>query len=162
MTRPIAPLRHTRRHSCLALAALWVSGCATVAPSGGKKVADEPYAIVEAYYSAVNRRDLLVLPAYVAPDVSWYSVIDGEWLLEVDSREALVEAFETYFARFPQTGAKIEAWLRVGDSIAVRERTNWSDGATGGGGERLGIFETADGRIVRVTYFLSEGTEAGP
>jgi len=158
VTRRVTPLRYVRSHASVALAVLWASGCATVAPVGETGSAG-PYAIVEAYYQAVNRRDLLVLPAYVAPDVRWYSVIDGEWLLEVDSREDLAEAFETYFARFPQTGARIEDWLRVGDSIAVRERTTWSDGATNGGGERLGVFEVADGRIVRVTYFLPEGSE---
>jgi hypothetical protein len=158
VTRRNAPLRCAPLYVCVALGALWASGCATVSPRSGA-VSGEPHAVVEAYYDAVNRRDLLVLPAYVAPDVTWYSVIDGEWLLEVDSREALVEAFETYFARFPQTGAKIEAWLRVGDSIAVRERTSWSDGSQSGGGERLGVFETVEGRIVRVTYFLPEGSE---
>lgn len=115
-------------------------------------------AIVEAYYAAINRRDLLVLPAYVTADVAWYSVVDGERLLEVDSREALTEAFETYFARFASTSVNVDSWLSVGDKIAVHEHTYWSDGTTSGGGERLGVFELAGGRIVRVTYFLPDVT----
>ena len=142
-----------------ALALLGASGCATNAPLTAP-AAGSAYEVVAAYYDAVNRRDLLVLPAYVAPDVLWYSVVDGEQLLEVDSREALAEAFETYFARFPQTGATIEDWFSVGATIAVRERTSWSDGATSGRGERLGVFEIAGGRIVRVTYFLPEDSSA--
>jgi len=90
----------------------------------------------------------------VSPDVEWYSFLAGERILEVENREGLKEAFETYFARFAETRATIESAWVVGDLVAVRERTQWSDGTLRGSGERLGVFELADGRIVRITYFL--------
>lgn len=137
----------------LLVAALMV-GCATTRPPAALEPGADGRAIVEAYYAAINRRDLLALPAYVSPDVEWYSFLGGERILEVASREGLKEAFEIYFARFTDTRATIEAAWVVGDLVAVREQTEWSDGTLRGSGERLGVFELADGRIVRITYFL--------
>jgi ketosteroid isomerase-like protein len=147
-------IAHARALGAVSLASLLATGCVTPGSNGARSAEAQPRAIVAAYYEAINRRDLLALPAYVAPDVTWYSIIDGERLLEVDSREALAEAFTTYFARFPETSVRVEAWLAVGTTVAVRERTGWSDGASSGGGERLGVFELEHERIVRVTYFL--------
>jgi len=146
----------------VSVASLLATGCVTTTGGNDARSADaQPRQIVAAYYEAINRRDLLALPAYVAPDVSWYSVIDGERLLEVDSREDLAAAFTTYFERFPETRVSVEAWLEAGEIVAVRERTGWSDGASSGSGERLGVFELEDQRIVRVTYFLPDGAAPG-
>jgi ketosteroid isomerase-like protein len=143
-------------------AALLLAACtiAPVRPQAGVRDGTEDVRQLEDYYAAINRRDLLVLPAYVTPDVVWYSIIDGERILEVDSREALVEAFRVYFERFAETRAEIASSIAVGDVIAVVERTRSSDGVTMNRGERVGVFEFENGRIARITYFLPSDTPA--
>jgi ketosteroid isomerase-like protein len=138
------------------LLAVLTAGCATTqAPDAhGAAANDDLKAVIEAYYDAINRRDLGVLTAYVTPDVEWYSLVGGERILEVESREGLKDAFETYFGRFTETRATIESAWVVGQLVAVRERTQWSDGTLRGTGERLGVYELASGRIARITYFL--------
>ena len=131
-----------------------LSSCAA-APSA-KPATHSPLTIVEQYLSALNRRDLLMLTAYVSPDLMWYSVVKGERITEVSGRAALAQTLSSYFARTQQTQWTIEQALVVAQTVSVRERSQWR--ADDGSGDRmsLAVYEIVDGRIARITYFLDE------
>jgi hypothetical protein len=113
-----------------------------------------PLPIVEQYLAALNRRDLLALTAYVTPDVAWYSVVHGERITELTGREALAKTLASYFAGTQKTQWTIEQATVVAQTVAVRERSQWS--ADDGSGDRvsLAVYEIVDGRIARISYFL--------
>jgi ketosteroid isomerase-like protein len=110
--------------------------------------------VVEQYLAALNRRDLLMLTAYVTPDVEWYSLLNGQYLQEVAGREALATALKTYYAQNQQTLWTIEQSMLVQQKVVVRERSAWRSAA--GPGERISlvVYELRDGRIARISHFL--------
>jgi ketosteroid isomerase-like protein len=136
------------------LVTLVFAGCATTTRQA-KPATQSSLAIVEQYVAALNRRDLLALTAYVAPDVEWYSVVDDERILEVTGREALTQTLQRYFAQNQQTHWSIEHATVVDRRVAVRERSQWHS-SDGQNGERvsLSVYELRDGRIARISYFL--------
>jgi limonene-1,2-epoxide hydrolase len=111
--------------------------------------------VVERYLGALNRRDLLMLTAYVAPDFEWLSMVNGERVLEVSGREALATALKQYFADNRSTRWSIQSANVIGDHLVVDERSEWREGDMTQARHSLGIYELHDGRIRRVTYFLS-------
>jgi limonene-1,2-epoxide hydrolase len=111
--------------------------------------------VVENYLAALNRRDLLVLTAYVAPDFEWLSMVNGERMMEVSGREELATALSQYFADNRDTRWSIQHANVIGDYLVVNERSEWRDGDMTQARNSLGIYELHDGRIRRVTYFLS-------
>jgi limonene-1,2-epoxide hydrolase len=144
-----APLR------CVWIFAALIALLSSCASTPSKQAAPtSPLTIVEHYLSALTRRDLLMLTAYVVPDVTWYSVVKGERITEVTGRAALTTSLTNYFASTQQTEWAIEQAVVVGQTVAVRERSQWR--ADDGNGERvsLAVYEIVDGRIARITYFL--------
>ncbi len=143
-----------RRHLLLSLLliATLSAGCATTAT--GSRHANAPAAVVRGYFAAMNRRDLAVLPAWVAPDVEWFSMAAGERILEVAGREELAQAWRSYFARFATTHVAIENLAAAGETVTVVERAEWRQGRESGSRRSVGVFELEDGRIRRITYFL--------
>jgi ketosteroid isomerase-like protein len=138
--------------ACIALAAL-LSACASprTKPEGAAS-----RAVIENYLAALNRRDLLALTAYVTPDFEWVSMVDGERIVEVESREALAQTLRQHFARheFYRWGA--ERMEVVGGAVAVTEYSEWRENEKPQSRTALGVFELTDGRIRRVTYFLAD------
>jgi hypothetical protein len=128
-----------------------LSACAT---TQRKTAAQSPLVVVEQYLSALNRRDMLALTAYVAPDVAWFSLVNGERLQEVDGRDALIQTLRTYFAQNQKTTWQIEQSIVVDQKVVLRERSQWR--ADEGSGERVSlvVYELSDGRIARISYFL--------
>jgi len=135
--------------SCLL--ACFASGCAT---TKSKAAPNSPFTVVEQYISALNRRDLLVLTAYVAPDLTWYSHVNNERITEVAGREALTKTLASYFANNAQTHWTIEQAVVTGQAVAVRERSQWRADDSSGERVSLAVYEIADGRIARISYFL--------
>jgi hypothetical protein len=111
--------------------------------------------VIESYLKATNDRDLLMLTAYVTPDFEWVSLVGGERIVEVQSREALAATLREYFVRYPTSTLRNESLQVVDGFVVVSERSEWQ--ASDGKGERtsLGVYELFDGRIRRVTYFLN-------
>jgi limonene-1,2-epoxide hydrolase len=138
------------RASILLLSLSSLIGCATT-PS---KSSASPLAVVEQYHSALNRRDLLVLTAYVTPDVAWYSVVNGERIQEVSGRAALLETLRSYFAQNLKTHWAIESSTVVNQVVSVRERSQWQESDSSDERVSLAVYEVHDGRIARITYFL--------
>src|SRR5215831_13645179 len=94
------PLMILRLAYCLlCVGSLLLAGCAADA-----RRADHPKAdVVDEYIAALNKRDLLLLTAYVTPDVEWRSVVNGEAILEVAGRDALKSMLEKFFAQHERT-----------------------------------------------------------
>ena len=138
---------------CLVVLVGWsvLSGCAA---TRSKSSESSPLVVVEQYLAALNRRDLLMLTAYVTPDVEWYSMVKGERLKELAGRDALRQALTSYFSQNEDTRWSIEQSMVVEQNIAVRERSEWR--AAEGSGERVTLvaYELRDGRIARITYFV--------
>lgn len=136
----------------LLLVAVSLVGCAAT-PRHAEALSQR--VVVERYLDALNRRDLLVLTAYVTPDVEWYSVVDGKRITEVSGRDALTQMLQTFFARTAHASWHIESALEQERYLAVRELSQWQD--ADGTGERtsLCVYEFDDGRIRRITYFLN-------
>jgi limonene-1,2-epoxide hydrolase len=129
----------------------FASGCAT---TQSKAASNSPLAIVEQYLAALNRRDLLVLTAYVAPNVTWYSLVNDERITEVSGRETLAKTLTSYFAHNSQTHWAIEQAVVTGQTVAVRERSQWRAADSNGERVSLAVYEILDGRIARISYFL--------
>jgi len=139
----------------LALAlVVWLSGCA-VQPGKHSAVQASQRAVVESYLAALNRRDVLALTAYVEPAFEWYSIVNGERVAEVASREELAAMLTRYFEANKTTRWNIEAVSPVGGYLAVDERSEWSEDGRTQSRNTLGVYELHDGRIRRVTYFLN-------
>jgi ketosteroid isomerase-like protein len=147
-----APLE---RAVTMILMALLLGGCATQ-PVKQSTLDSAQYSVIENYFAALNRRDLLPLTAYVTPDFEWVSMVDGERVVEVSSREALSEMLRAYFERNQSPSWRIEAVNASGNVLAVTERTEWVENDATQSRNTLGVYELQDGRIRRVTYFLSE------
>lgn len=133
-------------------AALIVLGCASVRQS--EAAAQSSLSIVEQYLAALNRRDLLMLTAYVAPDVEWYSIIDGKRLQEVAGRVELAQMLTRYFEQHQRTHWMIEQSSLAANFLAVTERSEWDEGDGTRSRTSLCVYELRDGRIRRMTYFL--------
>ena len=106
--------------------------------------------------AALNRRDLLPLTAYVTPDFEWLSMVNGERVVEVASREALADMLRVYFERNQNPTWRIESMNASGNVLAVTERVEWVESGASQSRNSVGVYEFQDGRIRRVTYFLSE------
>lgn len=133
--------------------AVFLTGCASPQHrADGDRSAES---VVRNYHAALNRGDLLPLTLYVTPDVEWYTVIDGERILEVSGREALTEALRTYFARDLNASWSVDSVVAQGAFVAVRERSHWRDAGERGERVSLCVYEIQDGRIRRITQFLS-------
>ncbi|HYM35055.1 MAG TPA: nuclear transport factor 2 family protein [Steroidobacteraceae bacterium] len=126
-------------------------GCATTRPQPGLN-----QSIVEKYFAALNRRDLLALTLYVSPDVEWYSMVNGERIVEVSGREALTQMLRRYFSEHERTHWSIEHAATVERYVSVSERSQWSEGERNESRMSLGVYEIVDGRIRRIIYFLNE------
>jgi len=129
-----------------------LAGCATHPERGGTNTA---VAVVENYLAAINRRDLLALTAYVTADVEWYSVVDGERVLEVTGREALSASLSAFTERHVEARWRIEWAQAIDDYVAIAERSEWREDGRAQSRLTLGVYEMSDGRIRRMTYFLS-------
>jgi len=146
--------QHALRLLLLLAAALIVLGCASIVrPS--KAATQSSLSIVEQYLAALNRRDLLMLTAYVTPDVEWYSTIDGKRLQEVASRAELAQMLTRYFAEHQRTKWVIEQSSVAANFLAVTERSEWDEGEGIRSRTSLCVYELQDGRIRRMTYFLA-------
>lgn len=132
--------------------AVFLAGCASAPRSAGERGAE---AVVRNYHAALNRGDLLPLTLYVTPDVEWYTVVDDQRILEVSGREALSEALRAYLARDQEASWGFDVALSHGAFVAVRERSRWR--GADGRGERVSlcVYEIHDGRIRRITQYLS-------
>ena len=139
---------------CLALAML-CAACAT-SPHKSASADASTRAVIGGYFDALNRRDLLVLTAYVTPDFQWLSIVDGERIVEVESREALVETLRKHFEQYEIFRWNVVDARVLDDQVAVTERSEWREGGAPQQRETLGVFELRDGRIRRVTYFLTQ------
>jgi limonene-1,2-epoxide hydrolase len=139
----------------IALLCAALSGCAA---SPVKHIGNDvsQLAVIENYMAALNRRDLLPLTAYVTPDFEWLSMVNGERVVEVTSREALAAMLRAYFERNQNPKWRIEAVNASGNMLAVTERVEWNENGASQSRNSLGVYELQDGRIRRVTYFLSE------
>jgi limonene-1,2-epoxide hydrolase len=132
-----------------------LAGCATApAKQSGAELSQR--AVIENYMAALNRRDLLPLTAYVTPDFEWLSMVNGERVVEVTSREALADMLRVYFERNQNPKWRIESVSASGNMLAVTERVEWIENGSSQSRNSLGVYELQDGRIRRVTYFLSE------
>lgn len=132
---------------------VFLTGCASTQRSSDGDSSNE--AVVRNYHAALNRGDLLPLTLYVAPDVEWYTAVDDERILEVSGREALTEALRAYLARGQAASWSFDVALSQGAFVAVRERSRWR--GADGRGERVSlcVYEIHDGRIRRITQYLS-------
>jgi ketosteroid isomerase-like protein len=135
--------------------AMLLTGCAAQ-PLKQSRIEVSGLAVVENYFAALNRRDLLPLTAYVTPDFEWVSMIDGERVVEVASREELADMLRVYFERNQNPKWRIESVNAAGNVLAVAERAEWIESGATQSRKSLGVYELHDGRIRRVTYFLSE------
>jgi len=129
------------------------SGC--VALHSRSDATSPPQTVVANYLGALNRRDLLTLTAYVTPDFQWLSMVNGERIVEVDSREALVQMLRLYFERYRDTQWTIEQAQASVNLLAITERFTWREAVGMQLRSTLGVYELQDGRIRRVTYFLN-------
>jgi ketosteroid isomerase-like protein len=141
-----------RALACLALAAL-LSACSSqrIKPDGASS-----RAVIESYFAALNRRDLLALTAYVTPDFEWVSMVDGERIVEVESREALTENLRRHFERHEFFRWSAERVDVVGSIVGVTEHSEWREDGAPQSRTTLGVIELQDGRIRRVTYYLAD------
>ena len=130
--------------------ALLLAGCASLPGRATPEIE-----VVRNYHAALNRRDLLALTAYVAPDVQWYSQLADERVLEVSGREALTASLQAYFAQHAETYWSFESATVQGNSVAVRERSQWRTSSERDERVTLCVYELHDGRIRRVTQYLS-------
>ncbi len=133
--------------------ALLLVGCATTGRPH-KNETPSSLSVVEQYLAALNRRDLLMLTAYVTPDVEWYSIVDGKRILEVAGRVELAQMLTRYFEQHQRTQWVIEQSSVAQNVLAVTERSEWSEGGPTNSRTSLGVYELHDGRIRRMTYFL--------
>jgi limonene-1,2-epoxide hydrolase len=137
----------------IAVLVVFVGGCASArAPS-----TSTPLSVVENYLASLNRRDLLALTAYTTVDVEWYSVVEGERIQEVAGRDALAKSLTQFFDKYAAARWRVESSETVGGRVAVRERSEWSEGGRAQSRTTLGVYELSDGRIRRITYFLDGG-----
>jgi ketosteroid isomerase-like protein len=150
------------------------NAAAVSTPAQSSTPAAASRAVVAGYIAALNRRDLLALTAYVTPDVEWYSMVNGERLLELSGREALEKSLAQFFERYAKTRWVIETMQVVegrgtptdkdrensgssGVVVGVAERSEWNEGGLLKARSSLGVYELSDGRIRRITYFLNGG-----
>lgn len=113
-------------------------------------------AAIHRYFDALNRRDLLALTAYVTPDLEWYSVVKGQRILEVQGREALAKMLRQYFGAHQRTQWTLKEAQGVADILAIKERSEWTEGAQMQARDSIAVYELIDGRIRRITYFLQD------
>jgi len=144
---------HALRLLILLVGVMIVLGCASTVRQS-KAATQSSLSIVEQYLAALNRRDLLMLTAYVAPDVEWYSTIDGKRLQEVAGRSELAQMLTRYFAQHQRTHWVIEQSSVAENVLAVTERSEWDEGEGTRSRTSLCVYELQDGRIRRMTYFL--------
>jgi limonene-1,2-epoxide hydrolase len=147
---------HQRARQWIAIAGCisLLTACATAKPS----MTDTQNAqrrVVENYFAALNRRDLLALTLYVTPNIEWYSSVDGERILEVAGREPLKGMLTSYFAQNANTEWRMLDAESTDAFVAVTERTQWQSGAGVQTRTTIGVFQIEDGRIRRITYFLN-------
>jgi len=130
-----------------------LTGCAV---TGGvaRDAEHAPQTVVSAYLAALNRRDLPVLTAYVAPNVEWYSVVNGERVVEITNREALAQMLTRYFSQHERTQWIVERLESVDQVVAVVERSEWSEEDHVAARTSLAVYEVEAGRIRRMSYFL--------
>jgi ketosteroid isomerase-like protein len=147
-----APLRPG---AALMTIVMLLTGC-VLQPVKPSKATAAQFAVIQNYIAALNRRDVLPLTAYVTPDFEWVSMVDGERVVEVSSREALTEMLRVYFERNQSPSWRIEAVNASGSVVAVTERAEWIENGAAQARNSLGVYELQDGRIRRATYFLSE------
>jgi ketosteroid isomerase-like protein len=111
-------------------------------------------AVLENYLAALNRRDLLVLAAHVAPDVKWHSIADGEVIVDARNRQELAALLEQYFKLYPHTRWEIETTLASEAKVAVVERSEWGERQPFESKMSMSVYEIEDGRIKRITQFI--------
>lgn len=136
----------------LALLALPPAALAgAVATAGETNSGKNPLATVEAFFAAFNEHDPAAMAEFLAPDVQWYSVNDGDVAVEARGREALIEGMRQYFNDLPDVRSSIEKPFVDGRRVVFRERVTWR------GGKRqqaaTAIYRVVDGRISRAWYF---------
>src|SRR5689334_8798739 len=137
----------------IAVLVVFAGGCANTRTLGPST----PLKVIEDYLASLNRRDLLALTAYTTVDVEWYSIVDGERIQEVAGRDALANSLKQFFERYAATSWKIESSASLGNRVAVKERSEWTEAGRSQSRTTLGIYELSDGRIRRITYFLDGG-----
>ena len=130
-----------------------LTGCVTIA-SRDRIPAASPQSVVSAYLDTLNRRDLLAMTAYVTPNVEWYSVVNGERVLEIADRESLSQMLSRYYAQYDRAQWTAERIETAGQIVAVLERSQWTKNERVESRSGLAVYEVEAGRIRRITYFL--------
>jgi ketosteroid isomerase-like protein len=114
-------------------------------------VALDPVELVRRYHAALNRYDPKVMPLMFAETATYQSPGVGGLLI---GRAAIIEAFNAYFAQYPDQVAEDEEIVAIGTHSA---RSDWrlraTSRATGKVYVRQGretVTFSDDGRILRV------------
>ena len=112
---------------------------------------------VKKFYAAYNAHDVEAMLACVEENIKWFSLAGDSIVIETSNREALREAMTSYFKSPSSPRSEVEAAMRSGSYLAVRERAFWKNKA---GVEKsqfaLALFEVRNEKIVRVWYLPAE------
>ena len=113
--------------------------------------------VVKKFYAAYIAHDVEAMLVCVEENVKWFSLAGDSIVIETSNREALREAMTSYFKSPSSPRSEVEAAMRSGSYLAVRERAFWKNKA---GVEKsqfaLALFEVHNEKIVRVWYLPAE------
>jgi len=89
---------------------------------------DEARQTIERFHEALNRRDLGALDDLITDDCVFDATSPAPDGTRHVGRQAVLEAFQAFFAGSPTTRFEVEEMFGAGDRVIVRWLYSWADG----------------------------------
>lgn len=127
-----------------------------LAPAGAAAQSMDHARIVEAFAAAFNARDVDAMLALAHDDIEWLSVDGAKVSVETAGKDALRQSMTAYFESCPTCRSEVEITGGTAVRLAVVETASWTAASGRRSQKSLAIYEFADGRIRRVSYYPAE------
>lgn len=108
--------------------------------------------VVRQYMAAYNQQDVQATLAFLADEITWFSVQGDSVSVQARGRAAFESFLGKYFANNPTSRSEVEQALVLGPFVSIIERASWKAKSGDQSQASLAVYEVQDGKIRRVWY----------
>ncbi|MCR9279437.1 MAG: nuclear transport factor 2 family protein [Pseudomonadaceae bacterium] len=111
--------------------------------------------VVQSYLRAFNAQDAQAMAAMVADDVKWLSINKESVSVELEGKDALVPAMQSYFDSCPTCRSAIGRLVWTDNLVSVIETASWEVNGETRTQRSLAVYEF-DGKLIQAVYYFPE------
>jgi len=131
--------------------------------TGHAKQQVQAEAVVNAFVTAFNQRDIAAMLAWSTPDVHWYSISGEQIAIEAAGHEALESAMKSYFEQLPSARSALLKTQSDGNFVTAVEKASWKTQSEEWSSQcSVSVYQLSENKVSRVWYYPAYPCESKP